>query len=172
MSQELVAIAMIRGAIGLEGYCAVETFGETFASLKPPVAVVIGTDADSREVVLEKMQLRPRGYVALFSVAHDRTGAEMLNGERIYIDQKSLPPLGEGEFYHFELEGMSVVADSTGETVGVVKNVVNLPSTDAFEVTLDNGHEVLIPYIEDAVVRVENKTGRIIVRWSYLEELL
>ncbi|MFW6245463.1 MAG: ribosome maturation factor RimM [Fibrobacterota bacterium] len=173
MPQEHIAIAAIRRAIGLEGYCAVEPFGETFGQLKPPVAVLIGSDDSGlQETVLEKVQERPRGFVALFSAAHDRTEAEKLNGKKIHIVQDLLPPLQEGDYYHFELEGLSVVSDETGEVLGVVKDVVNLPSTDAFDVSLKDGHEVLIPYNQDAVLKVEKETGRIIVRWSYLEELL
>lgn len=173
MPQDYIAIAVIRRAIGLEGYCAVEPFGETFGQLKPPVAVFLGADdSDLQEAVLEKVQLRPRGYVALLNVAHDRTEAEKLNGKKILVAQDLLPSLKEGEYYHFELEGLSVVSDETGEVLGVVKDIVNLPSTDAFEVSLKDGHEVLIPYNQDAVLKVEKETERIIVRWSYLEELL
>ncbi len=173
MSQDLVAIAAIKRAIGLEGYCAVEPFGATLANLELPAEVQIGPDEKHlRTVNLEEIEQRPKGLVARFSAAQDRTQAERLNGLLIFVKEGDIPPLSEGQYYHFELKGMALISDETGQEIGVVRDVVNLPSTDAFNVALANGHEVLVPYNEQAVIKVEKESRRIIVRWSYLEELL
>ncbi|MDR0306950.1 MAG: ribosome maturation factor RimM [Chitinispirillales bacterium] len=173
MPQELVAIAIVKRAVGLEGYCGILPFGETFDRLKPPVSVYLGADERSAvEVTIENVKPRDQGDIVLFSIAHDRTEAEKLQGSNVYIREDKLPALEEGQHYHFHLKGMKVVSESTGSKIGLVKDVVNLPSMDALEITLMNGHEIIMPYNERAVVKVNVEEKRIIVSDSYIEELL
>jgi len=170
---DLIAIAVIKRAIGLDGLCGAMPHGETFARLKTPVTVYIGeTDRQTREAVLEKVSVRPQGPVAQFNIAKDRTEAERLQGLNVYIGENQLPALGEGEYYHFHLKGMTVVSEYSGSRIGTVKDTVNLPSMDALEVTLTNGRDVVIPYNEQAIVRVDNEKKMIVVSDSYIEELL
>jgi len=174
MAHDLVAIAVVKRAVGLEGYCGLLPFGETIDDLKPPLLVRLGgSEASSREVTLEKVIFREQqGYIGLFDIAHDRTEAEKLKGENVYIRESDLPALEEGEFYHFHLKGMAVVNQSNGAKIGTVKDVVNLPSMDALEITLTNGHEIVVPYSGQAVVKVDTVEKRVIVSDTYIEELL
>lgn len=124
-------------------------------------------------MTLEKVILREhKGYIALFDIARDRTEAEKLKGENVYISEDNLPALEEGGFYHFHLKGMAVVSRSSGAKIGTVKDVVNLPSTDALEITLANGYEIVVPYNEQAVIKIDTEEKRVIVSDTYIEELL
>jgi 16S rRNA processing protein RimM len=170
---DLVAIAIIKRAVGLDGTVGVMPHGETFGRLKTPVTVYIGDDEKrAREVVLEKVAMRPQGYSALFDIARDRTEAEKLQGLNVYIGEDQLPKLEDGGYYHFHLKGMAVVSQSSGNKIGIVKDSVNLPSTDALEITLTRGYEIIIPYNEQSVIKVDEDKKEIIVSDSYIEELL
>ena len=48
--------------------------------------------------------------------------AEMLRGQKVYINTEDLPELEEGEFYVADLLGCNV-ADESGNAVGVLKDV-------------------------------------------------
>ena len=170
---DLVAIAVIKRAIGLDGYCGIMPYGETFERLKTPVTVYIGEDERrAREAVLEKITQRPQGFAALFSIAHDRTEAEKLPGLCVYVREDRLPALSDGQYYHFRLKGMAVVSESSDVQIGAVKDTVNLPSTDALEITLLNGREIIVPYNERAVLKVDTEKKKIVICDSYIEELL
>lgn len=170
---ELVAIAVIKRAIGLDGSCGVSPHGETFARLKAPAGVCVGDDARSaRECVIEKISQRPRGFVAQFDCAKDRTAAEKLLGQTVFLREEDLPELDDGAYYHFHLKGMNVLSESTGAKIGAVKDTLNLPSTDALEVALDNGKEVVIPYNDHAVVSVDIDKKVIVINDDFVEELL
>jgi 16S rRNA processing protein RimM len=170
---DLVAIAVIKRAVGLDGTVGVLPHGETLGRLKTPIAVYIGDDErQSRKVILEKVVLRQQGYSALFDIAHDRTEADKLHGLNIYIREDQLPKLEDGQYYHFHLKGMTVASESSGQKIGTVKDTVNLPSTDALEITLSNGHDIIIPYNEQSVIKVDEDKKTIIVSDSYIEELL
>jgi 16S rRNA processing protein RimM len=170
---DLVAIAIIKRAIGLDGLCGVRPHGETLERLKTPVTVYIGDDERrTREAVMEKLVSRQQGPAAVFDIARDRTEAEKLTGQNVYIREDELPPLEDGQYYHFHLKGMAVVSESLGNKIGIVKDTVNLPSTDALEITLMSGYDIIVPYNEQAVVRVDEAERVIVVSDSYIEELL
>jgi len=170
---DLVAIAVIKRAVGLDGRCGVMAYGETLGRMVTPAAVYIGeSDRRAREITLEKVEMRPQGYVVLFEGIDDRGAAESVQGLNIYVAEDKLPKLPEGEHYHFHLKGMDAVSASTGERIGTVIDSVNLPSMDALEVRLTNGHEIVIPYNERAVVKVDKDEKKVTVDDSYIEELL
>jgi len=170
---DLVAIAVIKRAVGLDGHCGVMVYGETLGRIETPAAVYVGeSEKRARAVTLETVELRPQGYVVLFDEIRDRNAAEAVQGLNLYVDENLLPKLAEGEYYHFHLRGMEVVSASTGGKIGTVRDTVNLPSMDALEVVLTTGREIVIPYNEQAVLKVDNETESIIVNDSYIEELL
>jgi len=170
---DLVAIAIVKRAVGLDGSCGVAPYGETLGRLKTPAAVYVGEDERrAREVTLEEVAQRPQGYAARFSGVGDRTAAERLQGQNVYVREDKLPPLGNGQYYHFHLKGMAAVSEASGEKIGTVRDAVNLPSTDALEILLTNGQEVIIPYNGQAVVKVDKDKNVIVLSDSYIEELL
>jgi 16S rRNA processing protein RimM len=170
---DLIAIAVIKRAIGLQGHCGVMAYGETLGRLKTPVAVHIGeSDRRAREITLSHVELRPQGYVVLLDGINDRDAAEAVQGLSLYVGEDQLPKLADGEDYHFHLKGMKVVSSSTRVEIGTVRDTVNLPSTDALEVVLTNGHDIVIPYNKQAVVKVDKEGKMITVDDSYIEELL
>jgi 16S rRNA processing protein RimM len=170
---DLVAIAVIKRAVGLSGHCGVMAYGETLGRVVTPVVVYIGESGErARETALKKVEMRPQGYVVLFEGIDDRGAAESVQGLNIYVGEDTLPKLPEGEHYHFHLKGMDAVSASTGERIGTVIDSVNLPSMDALEVRLANGHEIVIPYNDMAVVKVDKEGKKITVNDSYIEELL
>jgi 16S rRNA processing protein RimM len=170
---DLVAIAAVKRAVGLDGHCGVAPYGETFGRLKTPVTVYVGEDERrTRELVLEEASLRRRGWAAAFGGVTDRTAAEALQGQNVYIREDRLPKLNDGQYYHFRLKGMAVVTESSGGRIGTVRDTVNLPSMDALDVLLTNGSDVIVPYNDQAVIRVDDGKKVIVVSDSYLEELL
>ena len=102
----------------------------------------------------------------------DRTAAEALQSLSLFVREDQLPQLSDGQYYHFRLKGMALVTESSGKKIGTVRDTVNLPSMDALDVILVDGHDAIIPYNEQAVVRVDDEKREVIVNDSYIEELL
>jgi len=170
---DLIAIAVIKRAVGLQGHCGVMAYGETLGRIDTPVTVYIGeSERRAREITLSHIELRPQGYVVLLDGINDRDAAEAVRGLSLYVGEDKLPKLADGEDYHFHLKGMTVVSSSTGAEIGTVRDTVNLPSTDALEVVLANGRDIVIPYNKQAVVKVDKEGKTITVDDSYIEELL
>ena len=67
---------------------------------------------------------------------------------------RSVQELEEGEYYLHEIIGCKVVTTS-GEDIGVIKEILSPGANDVWVVKGERGKERLIPYIEDVVKRVD-----------------
>jgi 16S rRNA processing protein RimM len=171
--EEQIAIGIIRRPVGLKGLCAVEPFGGTLATLRPPCDVRVGKDgAEAAVMTIEEVVVLPNGYRCRFGSREDRTAVEGLRGSFIFLDKKALPGLGGGSFYHFELKGAGVFSDRDGCRIGTVVEVHGYPSSDTLEVAREGGAPLLLPFSDQAVTAVDTAERRITVRQSFVEELL
>lgn len=167
----MVALGVIRKAIGLNGLCAVEVFGGTLGQLSVPAEVFIGgSENQSRRIVLEYIEFRPKGPVCLFGGVTDRDAAELLRNYCIYLKDDELPSLSGDTFYHFELNGCEVRTDS-GNILGKVISVHNFPTVDSIEVSM-NTETLMIPLTGEALVTIDKANGKIVIRHSFIEDLL
>jgi 16S rRNA processing protein RimM len=173
MPGEWIAIAVVKRPVGLEGYCAVEPFGDTFSALPLPCQVRLGKELDrARVVTVTKIVALPKEYRCRFAEAADRTAAEGFRGQQIFIEQGALRQREAGKFYHFELKGLAVFGDQDGGLLGTVIDVHNFPSVDTLEVKLTGGETVLLPLMDLAIAAIDIAAGRITARQTYIREVL
>jgi 16S rRNA processing protein RimM len=107
--------------------------------------------------------VRPHKGVLLIKLGgcDDRDAAERLRGMLVQIPFAEAVPLEEGEYYHFQLEGVDVETDS-GEWLGRVAEVLEAGAHDVFLVRGPRG-EVLLPSVEDVVLQLDLEAGKMIV---------
>jgi 16S rRNA processing protein RimM len=96
-----------------------------------------------------------------------RESAEALRGEALLVARDSLPALGEDEWWPEELEGCRV--RDGDRTIGVVTGVRALPSCEVLEVAREDGGELLVPLVRDAVRAVDVERRDIDVDMAFLE---
>jgi 16S rRNA processing protein RimM len=97
-----------------------------------------------------------------------REAIDALRGAELWVPRSVAPPLGEDEWYAEDLEGCRVVDGSS--PVGVVKRLLPYPSCELLEVERDEGAELLVPLISDAVRTVDIEARVIDVDLSFLGE--
>jgi 16S rRNA processing protein RimM len=98
----------------------------------------------------------------------DRAAAEALRGQPLTVSPDQVPPLAEGEWWAHELKGCAVF---DGERrVGTVAGLLGLPSCEVLEVRREDGKELLVPMVGDAVRKVDTAARRIDVSLDFLGE--
>jgi len=96
----------------------------------------------------------------------DRPAAETLNGQELLVDRADAPELDEDEWWADDLIGC-LVYDGARE-VGAVRQLIALPSCEVLEVGTNEGGELLVPLISDAVRAVDVERRRIEVDVRFL----
>ncbi len=100
--------------------------------------------------------------------SHRREDAEALRAGELLVRREAAPELEPGEFYAEDLEGCAV-HDGT-RSVGTVRTLLALPSCEVLEVARDEGGDLLVPLVHDAVRRVDPQARRIEVDLEFLGE--
>lgn len=90
----------------------------------------------------------------------DVNSAEKLRFTKLYAREEDLPSLPEGEFYFFELIGLTGILPN-GEELGTVTNVIENNAANLLEFTKKDGEKVLIPKIPVFVKEVDLADGKI-----------
>jgi 16S rRNA processing protein RimM len=170
---QLIAIGQVRKPFGLKGHCYVDGFGSGLARLKSPCPVLVGPgETQARPVVIAELKSSPRGFVCRFDGAGDRDAAEAFRDVFIFVDQSELAPLKGNEFYHFELEGMTVVTAREQKPVGVVLNVENFPTVDALNVRKEDGSMIIIALGKGIIEKIDRENKCVVVSDSALEQII
>jgi 16S rRNA processing protein RimM len=98
----------------------------------------------------------------------DRSAAEALRGRDLLVRRTEAPELGPDEWWAEDLTGCEV---RDGErVVGVVRQLLELPSCEVLEVQRAGGGELLVPLVSDAVREVDLDRRAIDVDLRFLGE--
>jgi len=112
-------------------------------------------------------------FVVHFAGVDDRNAAEALRGQTltIEVDPAELPE-DPDEFYDHQLVGLKV-ALKDGSLIGVIGEVIHLPSQDLLSVKREGDTEVLIPFVMEFVpeIDLDSKTVTITPPPGLLNEL-
>ena len=85
-----------------------------------------------------------------------------LNGRLLTVPRSEAMPLEEGEYYTFDIVGLSVETQE-GKLLGKVEQVLRTGSNDVFVVRTEDGKELLIPALKRVVKEINIGEGRMVV---------
>ena len=83
-------------------------------------------------------------------------------GQWIYAAVEKTPDLVPGEYYHYQLLGLSVTTDQ-GEHLGEISEVLATGSNDVYVVKSNNGDELLLPALQQVVKDIDLTSGAMLV---------
>jgi 16S rRNA processing protein RimM len=130
------------------------------------LGTVVRVDDDELEIV-RRAGTDDRPILRLGGHA-DRAAAELLRGHDLLVRRADAPVLDDDEWYAEDLVGCRVVDGAAA--VGVVRQLIALPSCEALEVERADGSELLVPLVRDAVRSVDVGAGVIDVDVAFLGE--
>lgn len=116
---------------------------------------------DVKRYELESVRSHKGVLLVKLAGCDDRDTAEELRGMLVQVPLEDAVPLEEGEYYHFQLEGMDVVTE-TGEWLGRVGEVLRGGAHDVYLVRGPRG-EILLPAVEDVILELDLEVRRITV---------
>ena len=90
----------------------------------------------------------------------DRTAAEALRGEELYVP-RAMAIRAPDVYYQHDIVGLRVET-SDGETLGGVESIFATGANDVFVVRSEQG-ELLLPAIDDVIKQVDLEGGRVVV---------
>lgn len=107
-----------------------------------------------REVVVESYRNHKNFLLVKFEEIDSGEEAEKLKNLQIKIDSTEVGELEENEFYFHEIIGCEVF-DENDKNLGEIIDILTPGANDVWVIKGENGKEILIPYIEDVVKKID-----------------
>ena len=142
---DLVKVGRVGKPHGLDGSFFVEHASEEEKRFAK--GATLHVDGEPAEIVASK---RSRGRPVI------RLDHEAPRGAELAVRREELPPVGEDEYYEFQLVGLAVEEEG-GRGLGNVAAVIPGPANDVLE--LDSG--LLLPLVGACIQQVDLDAGRI-----------
>lgn len=136
-----VTLAIVTGAHGVAGEVRLKVFAEDLDAYRT---------FNGGTLTLKALRPGSNGAIARFAEVRDRNAAEALRGTALTVPRSSLPPLGEGEYYHADLLDLPVTAED-GTPIGQVVAIENFGAGDVIEIERTGGARFMVPMRPEAV---------------------
>ena len=175
MSTEFYLVGRVRRAHGIRGELVVESLTDApDAIFAPGRRVFAGTRngevaKGQPELTILRSSPFKGGWIIAFDGINDRTTAESWRDRTLLLPESEIEPPSENELFIHDLVGMRVERIS-GETLGEVSEVFELPQGLVIEVQRTGAKPVLLPFNEQTVTEVDSDAR--LIRVDPLEGLL
>ena len=156
----LLVVGKIRRPHGVAGEALVEIYTDFPERLAPKTLVFVG--AAQQPLTIRKRRPHKDGLLLTFEDITTPEQVGLLRNQMLSIPAVDRPPLPEGEYYHHQILGLSVV-DENGQDLGSLTEILETGANDVYVVTRDDGTQLLLPAISDVVLDVDlpHKTMRV-----------
>ena len=156
-----IAVGFLRRAHGIHGEMIMDVLTDFPERLKPRRVLYAGDEHEPVRI----QSVRWHNKVMLVKIlGYDSPeAAAKYRNTTLFVRMDELPELPEGEYYHHQLIGLRVVLES-GETAGVLEEILTTGANDVYTVRKPDGSEILLPAIEDVVLKVDLDRGEMVVR--------
>jgi 16S rRNA processing protein RimM len=153
-----VAVGRVLGPFGLKGELKVLALTDNADRFKAKAKLWAGQQpvsiANAREA---------QGHLYLtFKGFPDRGSADRFRHALLQIPENELPPLPEGEYYRFQLIGLTVVTRED-TVLGTLDEIIETGANDVYRVHPSEGADVLLPALADVIVSVDLAARRMVV---------
>ena len=153
-----VAVGRVLGPFGLKGELKVQALSDNADRFTAKAKLWAGqqpvTVAKAREA---------QGHLYLtFKGVPDRESADKFRHALLQIPESELPPLPEGEYYRFQLVGLTVV-NRDGALLGTLDEIIETGANDVYRVHPAEGADLLLPALADVIVSTDLAEKRMVV---------
>ncbi len=156
--QELLAVGRIVKAFGIRGEVVVESLADSPGRFHTVRAMYLGRDAaTARPARITRATVEPRGVRVTIGDVTDRTAAEELVGQILFVDAHHRVRLPRGRHFVHQVVGLTVL-DQNGAVVGRVREVLKLPAHDVYVIE-HHGRESMIPAVKEFISSIEPEAG-------------
>lgn len=157
---ELLRVAHVRRPHGVRGEVRVQALGGSIDRFAPGTALVAETHRRALTVTAAR-PLDGDEMLLAFAEVPQREDAARLGGDYLCVEAVRARPLGEDEWFVWQLVGLRAVTED-GSELGVVRDVEEQPSSDVM-VVADGAAERRYPMVRQWIRAVDIAGGVVVV---------
>jgi 16S rRNA processing protein RimM len=156
-----LAVGRFHRPHGIQGEIFMELMTDFPERLRRGKRLFVGEE--HRPMRLASVRQHQNGLLVSFKEYDTPEGVAELRNKMAYVTDQGLPTLPEGEYYHHQLMGLSVL-DEDGKFLGVLSEILETGANDVYLVKTSEDKELLIPALESVLLEVNLEQGTLRVR--------
>jgi 16S rRNA processing protein RimM len=159
---QLIPLGRLVNTHGVRGELRFLPYAFPCPTLQKGVTVSLqGKDGDARLCTVERVRPHAPFLLVRFQGVTSITHAQTLRDCIVAVEEQLLPPLPEGEFYHYQTVGLHVFT-TTDELIGTIEQVFFSGGHDVW-VVRHGKKEHMIPVTEEIVRIIDIPSGRVVI---------
>jgi 16S rRNA processing protein RimM len=157
-----LTIGTIAGTHGVDGELKLRLATDDPDQLKRLKRVYIGDETAPRRLLGVRFH-QGIALVRISGVATAEQGRELFR-QSVRIAGSDARPLKPGEFYYYQVIGISAF-DESGARIGTVADILETGANDVFVIRPEgDGPEMLLPNIPDVILEIDTAGKRMVIR--------
>jgi len=160
-STDYISIGVVVNAHGIKGELKIHPLTDEPEQFENLDFIYLLNKDDRKLCAVENVRFTQKNIILKIEGVDDRTSAENLKNSLIDIKISDLRPLGQHEYYIFDLIGLRVLTTS-GDEKGEIVNVIQYPANDVYVLRIGD-KEHLIPAIKEVVMKIDLDEGVMII---------
>lgn len=153
-----IAVGRVLGPFGLKGELKVQPLSDNPERFAPKARLWAGQQIVT---ILTARAAQAYVYVTLKGF-HDRAAVDKFRHALLQVPETDLAPLPEGEFYRFQLTGLTVVTED-GTLLGTLDEIIETGANDVYRVHAGDSTDILLPALADVILTVDLDARRMVV---------
>ena len=152
---KIVGTHALKGEVRVEPWCDSPEFIKKFKNLY--------FDEGALKLPVESVKIHKTIAIVKLKGTNSVEEADLLRGKVLYM-KRSDAKLPKGRYFVQDIIGLTAVNDEDEELIyGEITNVYPTGANDVYEITAEDGKKTLIPVIDDVVIKVDLKKGKIFI---------
>ncbi len=160
--QEKFQVGVIANTHGVKGEVKVFPTTDEPEKFKKLKKVVLKTKNAESEIEIQSARFFKNMVIVKFKGIDSLDDAVKYKGASLWITRKQAVPLEDHEYYQADLIGLQVVSE-TGEMLGTLTDIFQTGANDVYQVTAEDGKQILLPAIRDCIQEVDLADGKMTV---------
>jgi 16S rRNA processing protein RimM len=153
MKSDFLLIGKVTKPHGLHGQVKVHSYSSSYESFFAGGKVYLSQGEEMKALLISEVKVQSNSLLLHFQGVDNRQQAEAISGYSLYMEEKDLPALPEGEYYQYQLIGSRVYNDQD-RFLGIMEEIFSTAAHDIW-VIRDGKKEHLFPAVEDFVISVD-----------------
>ncbi len=156
-----LAVGKLRHAHGVNGEITMDIYTDFPERLRPGKKVYVGERHQPLRISAKRK--KNKFLLLSFDGFQDCDQINVFRNEIVYIIAEKLPSLPDGQYYHHELLGLTVV-DPDNSIMGSLAEIIETGANDVYVVKAEDGSETLLPAIAEVIIKVDLENRQMTVR--------
>jgi 16S rRNA processing protein RimM len=147
-----LAVGLLRKPHGLRGDLLLEVYTDFPDRIRPGTTILVGDEHQPLKIT----RRRPHndGLILGFEGIDTPEEAGKFRATLAYVPAADRPPLPEGEYYHHEIIGLTVL-DESGKELGQLTEIIETGANDVYVVKPAEGSDILLPALKEVILGID-----------------